>query len=417
MTPLKRLALLMPLVLSCALLLSSPAHAHNRSQSFSSWQIDGNHVHLLFTLKSREVTRLPTDQGESLEQLLVEHLQANVAVASNNQPCLQVTPFNALSANPGYLRASTTFDCSSGEPPEAQEQSSPVTLRIDSFFQQAPSHVHYARVALDKQPAVEYLFTDSVREQRINNTVMTWNRSVYHSAAQYTGLGVSHIFGGVDHIVFLLSLLLLLRTVRSVVLMVTGFTLGHSISLSLAVMGWVIPDTLVIEALIGFTIAAVSAENIAATTGAGRKIAYSFALGLCLMLLLSIFVGLGLTPITLIGLMIFTLTYLPLAKNSAASAAMRPLLTVAFGVIHGFGFASVLLDMGLPANERWPALLGFNIGVEIGQLLIVTGIAAVAFWLRKAVRVTQAPIIFDLSSALLCGIGLYWFISRSYAAL
>ena len=71
MTPLKRLALLMPLVLSCALLLSSPAQAHNRSQSFSSWQIDGNHVHLLFTLKSREVTRLPTDQGESLEQLLV----------------------------------------------------------------------------------------------------------------------------------------------------------------------------------------------------------------------------------------------------------------------------------------------------------------------------------------------------------
>ena len=84
------------------------------------------------------------------------------------------------------------------------------------------------------------------------------------SFGAYVALGVEHILIGVDHIAFLLALLILCRRPREVVLMVTGFTLGHSITLTLAVLGVVEPHAPVIEALIGFTIALVAVENVGA---------------------------------------------------------------------------------------------------------------------------------------------------------
>jgi hypothetical protein len=116
---------------------------------------------------------------------------------------------------------------------------------------------------------------------------------------------------------------------------------------------------------------------------------------------------------SLAGLLLFTLSYLPLANNRASTTKNRPLLSLAFGLIHGFGFASVLQEIGLPEDQLWSALLGFNIGVELGQLMIV----AAAWTLYKIVKnISSIPrLVPDISSALLCGLGLYWFIARSYA--
>src|SRR4051794_21217955 len=86
-------------------------------------------------------------------------------------------------------------------------------------------------------------------------------------------LGIEHILIGVDHITFLLALLLLCRRVREVAFMVTDFTLGHSLTLSLAVLGLVTPNVPVIEALIGFTIALVAVENISITSNISNGIA------------------------------------------------------------------------------------------------------------------------------------------------
>ena len=99
---------------------------------------------------------------------------------------------------------------------------------------------------------------------------------------------------GVDHLAFVLALLLLCRRVREVVFMVSGFTLGHSLTLSLAVLGVVEPNVPVIEALIGFTIALVAAENIGITSGTGRRLGLIAGLGLVGCGLLRGLTGLGL---------------------------------------------------------------------------------------------------------------------------
>lgn len=398
------------------LLLSPLSEAHNRSQSFSLWTFDEQKVSMVFTVKTREVTRFLAVQSQTPESILLRHLQDNIQVQGSNQPCPPQGLAKILPAAAGYLRASLSFNCA---PAAATANNS---IELNSFFAVAPSHVHYARIAIerdstiDSPASVEYLFTDAVRSHQISQTQLATTNSLYRTISQYAALGMEHIFGGIDHIAFLLALLLLLRGLRDVIWMVSGFTVGHSITLSLAVMGIITPDTLAIEAVIGFTIALVAAENIGARTSTNRQIALVLTAGLLVMLLCALIWGIGLAVLSCVGLIMFTLAYLPQSRDQQSAIAMRPILSLAFGLIHGFGFAQVLTEISLPSNQLWPALLGFNLGVEIGQLIIVGLAWLVAYWIGKSLLAKNSALLMDVASALLCGLGLYWFVARSYGA-
>ena len=391
------------------LFIGLPADAHNRSQSFSQWTIDNNQLQMLFTVKAREATRLLDNRRSSLETVLAEHLSATLSVTQGDTQCALSTGtgIGPLSAKPGYLRLGASFNC-----PGSLAEKPPI-IQIGSFFPVASTHVHYARIAAAGESAQEYLFTESRQQHEVALTQGHWSDSLERDFTQYTALGMEHIFTGVDHIAFLLALLLMMRNLRDIIWLVTGFTLGHSITLSLAVLGWVSPETAIVEALIGFTIALVAAENIGYRTGANRQIAYGTTAILGLMLLLSIsqLVTSTLPVLSLLGLILFTLSYLPTNSN-ISTLQIRPVLSLAFGLIHGFGFAAALQEVGLPDEQLWPALLGFNIGVELGQLLIVVVLWIVYLKLKQYKKITSATA--DLCSALLCGLGLYWFIARSY---
>jgi hypothetical protein len=231
---------------------------------------------------------------------------------------------------------------------------------------------------------------------------------------QYLVLGVEHILGGIDHLAFLVALLLLVPNLRELIWVVTGFTIGHSITLTLAVLGHVTLEMWVIEALIGFTIALVAAENIAIRAGHRRLIAVAVAVVLLAMAFVSVSWGLGLPLMTLAGLAIFTLAYMSFPADEFGVRSMRPALTLAFGMIHGFGFANVLVEIGLPDGQLAVVLAGFNIGVELGQIAVV----AVLWWflqwiIRSSVNWDFRPWL-DTASAGLCGLGVYWFISRGF---
>lgn len=104
------------LFISVLLLINTlTASAHSRSQSFSTWTIDGNSVALLFSVKSREVTRLPPLEGNitELDQLLNTHLQHSISVFSNGKPCALEKSYLPLSAKEGYSRARARFQCAS----------------------------------------------------------------------------------------------------------------------------------------------------------------------------------------------------------------------------------------------------------------------------------------------------------------
>ena len=142
--------------------------------------------------------------------------------------------------------------------------------------------------------------------------------------------GVHHILIGPDHILFLIGLLLLGGRVRQLLLVVTAFTVAHSITLSLAVLEVVTPPTRMVEPIIALSIVYVGLDNLLSRGG----------------------------------------------KD------MRVWIALVFGLIHGFGFASVLREMGLPTGAIGWSLFSFNLGVEVGQLAVVAVVAALLGALR-----------------------------------
>jgi hydrogenase/urease accessory protein HupE len=182
--------------------------------------------------------------------------------------------------------------------------------------------------------------------------------------------GIEHIMIGPDHILFLVGLLLLGGSLARLALIVTAFTIGHSITLSLAALDLLSPPSFYIEPLIALTIVVVGADN--------------------LLVLRAGF-----------------------AAPAAPASDIRPWLAGVFGLIHGFGFAYVLKEFGLPQAALGWSLLAFNLGVEIGQLLIVFVVAGVLIQVRRRSEPASRTIA-TVGSITVIAAGVYWFIERVF---
>ena len=188
--------------------------------------------------------------------------------------------------------------------------------------------------------------------------------------------GVEHILIGPDHILFLIGLLLLGGTFARLAVIVTAFTIGHSITLSLAALDIVSPPARFIEPLIALTIVVVGADNLLVLrTKKSEPSVPSVALG--------------------------------------SETDLRPWLAVIFGLIHGFGFAYVLKEFGLPQAALGLSLFAFNLGVEIGQLLIVAVVAGLLLLVRRRSEGLARQLALLGSIAVILA-GTYWFIERVF---
>lgn len=156
--------------------------------------------------------------------------------------------------------------------------------------------------------------------------------SQYEVAWTYLVLGVEHILGGVDHLLFVLALLLIVRGGKRIIATITAFTLAHSITLVGATLGWVNVPGPPVEAIISLSIVFVAAEVIHGLRG-----------------------------------------------KQGVTASAPWLVAFSFGLLHGFGFAGALAEVGLPQNAIPVALLMFNVGVEVGQLIFVVAMLALRF--------------------------------------
>lgn len=197
----------------------------------------------------------------------------------------------------------------------------------------------------------------------------------WRTFAEYFEAGTTHIFGGIDHLLFLLSLLLpavLRRRERhweplecgrpaffSILKVVTAFTIAHSITLSLAAFNLVHLPSRLTESVIAASIIVAALNNI-----------------------------------------------VPVVTESRARIAF------AFGLLHGFGFASVLAEMGLPGGARLACLVAFNFGIEAGQLAVVIAVMPLAYALRRLSAYRRA--ILPWGSAAIAGLALVWFIERAF---
>ncbi len=181
--------------------------------------------------------------------------------------------------------------------------------------------------------------------------------------AQYVPVGFDHILPkGLDHILFVLGLFFLSPRLKPLLWQVSAFTLAHTVTLAAGAMGWVNVPASIVEPLIAASICWIAVENI---IGDGKLHRW------------------------------------------------RPVVIFSFGLLHGLGFASVLGEFGLPQGQFIPALIGFNVGVELGQLTVIAlAFLAVGIWFRSKNWYRQA--IAMPASGVIAMIGAYWVVERVF---
>jgi len=393
---------LLPLMLLAG--LSGEAAAHTKSTTYSNWRIEGEQVYLSFTVPLVETARL-NQPGETQppDARVEDYLSKRLSVSADGKPCALSAPPKPLTATAQFRRFELTYHCATDKD---------VALHSEVFFDLVPSHVSLAQIQTSDGRLIQYLFTKD------NQTLVTSGKDESMRNAgflRFMQMGIMHIFTGVDHMSFLLGLVLISRRLRDLVFVVTGFTIGHSATLALAVTGIIRPHAEFIDALVALTIAMIGAENVAVATHRPGIVAGGIGGVLLLMAAGSVLGFGGLPGLILLGAGLFAANYLMLSGHLREAARLRIVVTVVFGLIHGFGFAADLLELHLPSEQLVSILFGFNLGVEIGQLTLVLAVLGLVALLVRARLALPRPIVVDTLAAGLVGLGMYWFISRSYA--
>lgn len=393
------------LVLLLALVWASPTLAHTRSEAHSVWSFQEGHLSGTVTVLAREATRLPEGSAITPDQFAA-YLQGTITA----EPCAEARA-RALPSNAGHLRVELGFAC----PKEG-----PITLTIASFFEYMSSHAHYARIRMEGS-FDEHVVTLARQVIVLGAEGAAEPVSAVTRLTDFLTIGIEHIVSGLDHLAFLLAVILLAGTGRQIALAITGFTVGHSITLALATLDWVTPHPGLVEAAIGFTIALVAVEVIAERTGIEFRAALGFGASLFALAGLSLLSPQPLAdPLFLAGFGLFSVCYFVLVGRLEGSARLpwlRTGVTALFGLIHGFGFAGNLTGLGFSPDNILPMLIGFNLGVEIGQIALVLAALALAYAARRLVPAFRKPEAVEALAALLIALGVFWFLDRAYGVL
>jgi len=390
-----------------SILCSLPAVAHDRTTSYSSWEVRGRRAQITARMSALDVSRLPwaASAGRDLDGALGSYVTQHLELFSGDSPCAVDDGPRRLKTAPDRVVYEWAATCSAtGD------------LRIQSglFLDVAASHLHFARLTRDGGGTLERVLSDHARTWTLptdasGRPTQTQGTSV----GGYVMLGIEHILSGYDHLAFVFALLLIGGTLTEVAKVVTGFTVAHSLTLALTVLGYIRPDGAPIEALIGLSIALVAAENMWLIGARGPAVPHVIAMVLALLAVIA-WCGYGRVPaLTLAGLSMFAWCYFGLLRRVARAAALRWGVAFIFGLVHGFGFAAVLSEAGLPTDRVVHALFGFNAGVEIGQLAVVAAVwPTLRFLTRGRLRMRQS--IIEIGSAAVLALGVFWFVTRTF---
>jgi len=360
---------------------SGSAQAHSSSNSYitvSSFNeaavlradINLRDIDLVFDLDQNKDGKV--SWGETLTKTaeLKVWLEQGIQLSTKGQKCALAKMNIKASdhADGTYLSVEWTVACLD----VAEDGLSGLTLRYDLMFDQDNLHRALVKIDLPNFQSSAILSPD-----RPEFTLTKASGSSLKVLERYLLEGVWHIWIGIDHVLFLLSLLILaflepsrksviqwpaVQNVKTAVLdilaVVTAFTLAHSITLGLTIFKWLEPSADLIEPAIALSVVAAALNN-------------------------------------LLGW----------------AALRRWQLAFAFGLVHGFGFANVLLDLGLPSDQLAIALGGFNLGVELGQIAIVLLFLPLAWWLRNTLFYRWVVVVGG--SLTIAVLGIIWTLQRT----
>lgn len=388
-------------LLCCSLLIlcSICSEAHNRSESYSKFNLTSNEqgmaIQVTSSIKQDIFNNLnPTSHFKSYESL-VAYLDKAINPGSSCKLNESVEINENISL--GVLKFAWSFQC----------LQIPESISMSLFQDLGVTHTHIARGVIDGQSVPEFMFASTQDAWVIGLPgESNVNQSSYFG---YFKSGVQHILSGWDHLTFLLGLLLLF-TGRFLIIAITGFTIGHSLTLGLGAMNVLRVHSEIIETLIGFSILLLAVEYFHKHAFEINKLIKNLALSFCAFLPLTIFGNLD--PILIVGLALFLTFYLSLT-NHCSSPWLPLMVTVFFGLIHGLGFASSIAESGIPQDRLLPIILSFNIGVEVGQLVVAFTLLAFLKLTKTYFRFSDFNYLHGAMGAFVFSMGTFWFISRA----
>ncbi len=383
---------------------AASAAAHTRSESFSTWRLDGRRVVVVFTVSAHRATLLsalaaPGEAAAPLADRLAGHLEATLTVHQGPSPCAGAPP-RPLPAAPGYLRQRLEFTC------PADVRLRPTQITVGAFFDRAAGHVHLARVE-DPSGAGFERALDGERPAFVIPP-----RGAGSGVGDVLILGFTHVLGGPDHLAFLAALLLACAGVRALVGVVTAFTIGHSLSLALVVLGRIEPHGPSVEALIGASIALAACEALSARWPIPRRLPLALAGALVAAMAAAHGLGVSALPAPVwLGLAAFV-GFSGFAPAPGRAPRSGWALAMAFGLVHGAGFADALRALALDGPALLGGLLAFNVGVELGQLVVVLPLWLIGVTVARRAGPAGGRLVAP-SAAGLVGLGVFWFVERA----
>ena len=363
-------------VLACTLLAAAPrAWAHDVSYA---------HVELRFAADRLEgsLTVHPDDAAMTLEvpmpewfrredflaragPALADSLRRRLVLVADGRPI--TWDFRGARLDPEGRGVQIAFVASLARPPAVVEVDGPV-------FPFVPNHETFVSVYRDGRLLRHDVLTVEHPVLRVYGSGTAGVAAVLRT---FVPAGIHHIAIGPDHILFVLGLLLLGGGLARLLKIITSFTLAHSITLALASLGLVRLPSRLVEPLIALSIVFVAVETLRARAG-------------------------GKGP--------------SVPSGDAPLRDRRALLAFGFGLVHGFGFASVLAEFGLPREALGWSLAGFNVGVEIGQAVIVLLVAPPLAWLARRAPSVHAHLVRVLAAGIAAAGG-FWFVQRLLARI
>src|ERR1700719_1686859 len=222
---------LLVLVLALGPGFAVPAFAHTRSETHSAWQIQGATVHLQFTVPDLEAKRVTPDGDMPSVEQLGRYVADHVGALSGDQACKMTEGPRPVASAPGYRRYEFAFEC-----PAAED----IKVTSSAWFELVESHTNFAQIQTEQGAFIERLITKD--QQTLEASSSALNPLQNAGFLDFLKMGMKHIFTGVDHMSFMLGLVLISRRVRDLLFVVTGFTIGHSLTLALAVTGILRPQ-------------------------------------------------------------------------------------------------------------------------------------------------------------------------------
>ena len=390
--------------------LLSPLNAHYFSESFSKWNVVDNKVEANFSLLTLESTRI--FQVENYQKIMFEenlsetdvfkiYLSQHLKVTSEGKNCSLVDEIKELNSQEGSLNLSLNFECPSNKE---------IKIINNALFNLVQSHIHIARIYIDNN-----LYTEKAlffNDQSIDLNEEKENNSFSNSFYKFFSLGLDHILSGYDHLLFILGLLLLVTNLKRLLLVITGFTIGHSLTLSLSVINIIQVKSSLVEALIGYTIMFVGLEYLYKENN-DHRVSMIFITTLSLLLLIfGNLINPNFPYFLILGILIFSLGYFYLLKNLNSENNLLSIITIIFGLIHGFGFGGFLLGSKISSENIFSGLLGFNLGVEVGQIIFVLLILLI-YKLLMTLKITKIiEVMKNLSFFAVVFFGFFFFIQR-----